>query len=199
MPALAITGTIGSGKSLVLASLKKLLCAGTYSADEENGRLLDTDPEVKRLILSLFGTSSYREDGTADRKVLFEIIRSKPEARTALEEILHPRLAELWKPQAWHFRQSATKFFIAEIPLLFEKHLEVFFDKTVVVGCSDSVRRERLLQTRSLTVKETAAWSDMQEPQKSKIARADHLIWNDGSKAMLHGQTHLLATLFLQQ
>ena len=199
MPALAITGTIGSGKSLVLASLKNLLRAEIYSADEENRRLLDTDPEVKRLILSRLGSSCYREDGTADRKVLFDIIRSMPEARTALEEILHPRLAERWKPQAKHFSQSTKEFFIAEIPLLFEKHLEVFFDKTVVVGCSDSVRRERLLQTRSLTVKETAAWSDMQEPQKSKIARADHLIWNDGSKAMLHGQTHLLATLFLQQ
>ena len=197
MPTIAITGTIGSGKSQVLQSLKIHLKAETYSADDENSFLLDSDIEVKDLIIAHLGSSCYRKDGSADRRKISEIIRADIEARTTLEEILHPRLAAIWKPKSEHFRKSEKEFFIAEIPLLFEKHLEVFFDKTIVVGCSDSVRRARLLHTRSLPMTETAAWSNMQESQKSKIAKANHLLWNDGSLAMLHGQTQFLASHFL--
>ncbi len=199
MPALAITGSIGSGKSLLLHSLKSLLGAEIYSADEENRKLLDTDHEVKRLILSLFGSSCYRKDGTADRKVLFDIIRSEPEARSALQEILHPRLAAHWKPKAALFRKRSSAFFLAEIPLLFEHQLEVFFDKSIVVGCSDSTRTERLSMARSLNEMEIAAWAGMQESQNTKISKADFILWNDGLPASLHRQTHLLASRLLQQ
>jgi len=198
MPALAITGTIGSGKSVTLQLLKKVLAAESYSADEENRLLLDHDAEVRTLIISSLGRSCYSGNGEADRKRISEIIRDDQTARAALEEILHPRLAEIWKPKAERYRKSKEKYFIAEIPLLFEKHLEVFFDKIIVVGCSESVRRERLNQTRSLSMADAAAWSDIQESQKSKLIKADHILWNDGSEGILHSQIQLLASRFLQ-
>ena len=199
MPALAITGTIGSGKSLALQSLKTVLGAESYSADEENGRLLDHDAEVRNLITSSLGASCYLGNGEVDRQRISQIIRGDEAARTALENILHPRLAAIWKPKAERYRKCTGKFYIAEIPLLFEKHLEVFFDKIIVVGCSGSVRRERLLETRSLSPREIGEWSEIQESQESKIAKTDHLLWNDGSVIMLQRQTEFLASHFLQK
>lgn len=202
MPALAITGSIGSGKSLALRALafllKDHLGADIYSADEENRRLLDEDPEVKSLICSQLGTSCYHSDGRADRKILFDLISHDQSARTTLESILHPRLEACWKPLAEKFRQTNKAYFLAEIPLLYEKRLEVFFDKTIVVGCSDSVRRERLQRLRSLTAVQATAWLNIQVSQEAKVGKAHHLLWNDGSEALLQQQIHLLASYFLQ-
>lgn len=202
MPSLAITGTIGSGKSTLLhglgSRLGNQLGAPPYSADLQNRRLLDLDPEVKALICSEFGASFYQEDGTANRKLLFDLISRDSSARATLESILHPRLRAVWKTLAERFRESREYYFLAEIPLLFEKDLEVFFDKTIVVGCSDGIRRERLQRLRSLTTAEASAWLTMQVPQETKIARADHLLWNDGSEYQLHHQIDLLASFLLQ-
>ena len=194
MPALAITGSIGSGKSLVLRALGHLLPAVTFSADEENRRLLDEDSTVKQLIQNQFGKSIYSQDGKADRKALFSLISQDFSARTLLESILHPRLQALWKPPAEKFSQDPKSFFIAEIPLLYDKHLEVFFDKTIVVGCSDRIRGERLQQLRSISATEAAAWLKIQLSQDLKVVEADYLLWNDGSLDLIHQQINILAS-----
>lgn len=197
MPSLAITGTIGSGKSLLLRTLGTLLGAKTFSADEENRRLLDHDPEVKSLIQSHFGESAYLEDGSSNRKMLFELISNDPASRETLESILHPRIQAIWKPLAVKSSGNSDFYFLAEIPLLYEKDLEVFFDKSIVVGCSDSVRRERLEGLRSLTKAESAAWLKLQVPQDTKAIRTDYLLWNDGTELQLLKQTQFLASHFL--
>ena len=198
MPALAITGSIGSGKSLVLKELGRVLKAATFCADDENKHLLDEDDEVKSLIKTQFGGNFYLQNGSADRRALFALISRDVSARRQLESILHPRLQALWKPAAEKYSLDPKNFFIAEIPLLFENKLEVFFDKTIVVGCSDRVRKERLQQLRSISAAEAAAWLTIQTSQDSKISKADHLLWNDGTLDLLHSQITLLASQFHQ-
>ena len=197
MPAIAITGNIGSGKSLFIDLLTKSLGAIPFSADAENRRLLDEDPEVRKLIMEGLGRDCYLPDGHADRARIFELISGKPSLRSILEEILHPRLEALWKPQANRYRGRNDIFFLAEIPLLYEKSLEVFFDKILVVGCSESVRRERLVTGRSLSKGTVAGWTKLQQPQQGKIEQADYLVWNDGSTNALQLQLHLLASRLL--
>lgn len=198
MPAFAITGIIGSGKSHTLDSLALILSAEVFSADETNRQLLDDDPEVKKLIISCLGNACYREDGKVDRKNISDQIRFNQGKRGQLENILHPRLRKIWEPQAEKYRRIKNSFFIAEIPLLYEKHLEHFFDKIILVASSHSTRRNRLQEHRFLTSSEIDSWSNMQDSQNSKISKANHIIWNDGSLAMLHNQIQLLASLLLQ-
>jgi len=193
MPSLAITGSIGSGKSTAFDILVPLLGATGFSADLENGQLLDHDPEVRELIIASFGTGCYGPGNKADRKFLFHLITSDRKALETLENILHPRLEALWKPRALEYRNNRSSYYIAEIPLLYEKGLQSFFDKTIVVGCSDSVRKQRLVNKRWLSAEQAGRWISMQEPQQSKIDRADHLVWNDGSLPMLTQQLVRLA------
>jgi dephospho-CoA kinase len=204
MPALAITGSIGSGKSTVLQRLvdclgldANVISVTSYSADEENRRLLDNDPEVKHLITSELGISCYDPSGKADRGNLFRLIGADPAAKMTLEGILHPRLERIWKPLAASHRESRDAFFLAEIPLLFEKELESFFNRSIVVGCSDTIRIERLKHSRSLTSEEARQWLKLQHPQYDKILRADHLLWNDVTPDSLETQIQLL-TSFLK-
>jgi dephospho-CoA kinase len=190
MPALAITGIIGSGKSTVLKLLSMALTSAmkeivVFSADEENRRLLDTDPEVHHEICSRIGKECYLPEGIPDRGRIFEIITSNPTAKRELEEILHPRIESLWKPLATRFSASKDSFLIAEIPLLYEKELESFFDRSILIACSDSVRNERLKKYRSMKPSDALLWKDLQHSLESKLPKADHLLWNDGSEESL--------------
>jgi dephospho-CoA kinase len=195
MPALAITGNIGSGKTEFLHLLVKSLNATAFSADDENRRLLDSDPDVRERITAQFGGDCYLASGKADRARLFAIISDDPSRRLLLEDILHPRLEALWKPMAERHRDPCPAFFIAEIPLLYEKGLHRFFDRSMLVACSDSTRKQRLLNTRSLTPDQVGARLRLQEPQVRTIGTADHVIWNDGSPECLAGQAEALSRM----
>lgn len=196
MPSIAITGSIGSGKSLALKLLAQFLPSNIYNADLENRKLLDHNEEVRDLIKKSFGDACFDNVGCPDRKYLFELITSDQSAKTLLEGILHPRLEKVWKPLSLAFKETENEFFIAEIPLLYEKGLEDFFDRVILVGCSDSVRKERLNLKRLLSHSETSAWLKNQTAQEQKILLADHLLWNDSSTSTLELQIrHLLPLL----
>ncbi len=193
MPSLALTGNIGSGKTSALDLLVSLMqeegiTALRFSADEANRTLLEADPEVGKLIRSSLGGECYAPDGLPNRETISLRISSDPQARNTLEGILHPRLEKIWKPLAEAHRLPEKTFFIAEIPLLYEKGLTSFFDKVLVVGCSDSIRKERLLKSRSVSAAKADEWLALQQPQNDKISQADHLLWNDGTLETLKGQ-----------
>jgi dephospho-CoA kinase len=193
MPSLALTGNIGSGKTSVLNLLvsqiqEQGIAAVRFSADEANRTLLETDPEVRKLIRSSLGGDCYTPDGIPNRETISLRISADPEARNTLEGILHPRLERIWKPFAEAHRLPDQTFFVAEIPLLYEKGLTSFFDKVLVVGCSDSIRKERLLKSRSVSAAKADEWLALQQPQNEKISQADHLLWNDGTVDTLSRQ-----------
>ena len=193
MPSLAITGTMGSGKSAVLDLLTARISeTGTtvdrFSADEENRRLLDGDPVVRELVSSALGEKAYTMNGKADREWISGRISENSETRKKLEAILHPRLQNLWKPLAEKHRHCSGSFFAAEIPLLYENGLESFFDRVILVACSESVRLERLERQRGVPRDRIARWITLQQPQSVKMGKTDHLIWNDGSPQALGEQ-----------
>ena len=195
MPSIAITGSIGSGKSLALKLLAQLLPSAIYNADLENHKLLDHDQEVYQLIRNAFGEACFDRMGCPDKKRLFELITSDQSAKTLLEGILHPRLEKVWKPLALASKGPKSNFFVAEIPLLYEKGLDHLFDSTILVACSDSVRKERLKLKRRLSHKETSAWLKNQTAQDQKILLADHILWNDASTHTLQLQIRQLVPL----
>ncbi|MFZ0615057.1 MAG: dephospho-CoA kinase [Chthoniobacterales bacterium] len=193
MPSLALTGNIGSGKTAALDLLVSLIqesgiTALRFSADEENRTLLERDPEVRQLIRSSLGGDCYTPEGLPNRETISLRISSDPQARKTLEGILHPRLEKIWKPLAATHRLPDQTFFVAEIPLLYEKGLSSFFDKVLVVGCSDSIRKERLLKSRSVSAAKANEWLALQQPQNDKISQTDHLLWNDGTLETLRVQ-----------
>ena len=193
MPSLALTGNIGSGKTAALDHLVSLIqdsgiTALRFSADEENRTLLERDPEVRQLIRTSLGGDCYTPEGLPNRETISLRISSDPQARKTLEGILHPRLEKIWKPLAAAHRLPIQTFFVAEIPLLYEKGLSSFFDKVLVVGCSDSIRKERLLKSRSVSAAKANEWLALQQPQNDKISQADHLLWNDGTVDTLSRQ-----------
>jgi dephospho-CoA kinase len=178
--AVAITGSIGAGKSEALQAFARH-GAATISSDDIVHELLRDDPEVRAALLERFGQEILDEAGNIDRAAISRVVFGDRESLAWLEALLHPlvvahylgwreRLAELHEPPA----VAAT-----EVPLLYEVGGDTRFDAVVVITAPEEVRRARA-QVSSPRQRESRLL-----PDEEKAARADFAYVNDGSRQEL--------------
>jgi len=198
MPAIGITGGISTGKSTFCECVRGTLStAKLFNADQAAHALVEF-PEVQQEIRAEFGSGVFSRDGDLNREKLRAIIFGDAIKRCALERILHPRIRRQWRAEAKRHRNSPD-FFFADIPLLYETGGETLCDRVVVVACSHQVQVARLAQRMSINDTEVEQMIRSQMPLDEKIARADHVVWNDGSRAALMEQARFLVALWQQQ
>ena len=194
MPAIGITGGIGTGKSTFCQYLRRLLPAATFfDADAAAHALVDL-PEVKEAIREEFGGTVFSEGRDLNRAALRAIVFRDAAKKRALEQILHPRIRRQWSAEADKHRNSPD-FFFADIPLLYETSGETLCHRVVVVACSQHVQVQRL-RDRSIDEQSARQMIQAQLPLAEKIQRADHVIWNNGSTELLHEQANRLVDLW---
>ena len=198
MPAIGITGGISTGKSTFCECLREMIStADFFNADEAAHTLVEL-PDVKQEIRIEFGGGVFSRDGDLNRERLRAIVFGDATKRRALEQILHPLIRSQWTAEAKRHRNSPN-FFFADIPLLYETGGENLCDRVVVVACSHKVQLARLTERMSIKNTEAEQMIMSQMPLEEKIARADHLVWNDGTRARLMEQARFLAALWQQQ
>ena len=198
MPAIGITGGISTGKSTFCCCLREIVpTARFFNADQAAHALVEL-PEVKQKIRAAFGSGVFSRDGDLNREKLRAIVFGDATKKRALEQILHPRIRRQWTAEAKRYRNSPD-FFFADIPLLYETGGETLCDRVVVVACSEKVQLARLAEQKSLKETESEQMIRSQMPLEEKITRADHVVWNDGSRAALMEQARFLAALWQQE
>jgi dephospho-CoA kinase len=196
MPVIGITGGISTGKTSFCEYLRELAPEETFfDADRAARELADRDAEVRGLIEKEFGVSVYSASGDLNREAIRTIVFADAEKKRALEQILHPRIRRQWSLEAEGCRNS-TRLFFADIPLLYETGGETLCDRVVVVACSPSVQRERLVARTGLEQMAAQQMIDAQMPLTEKISRADHVVWNNGGREVLKEQARLLVELW---
>ena len=198
MPAIGITGGISAGKSTFCDCVRGTLSAAKFFNADQAAHALVEVPEVQQEIRAEFGSGVFSRDGDLNREKLRAIIFGDAIKRRALERILHPRIRRQWRAEAKRHRNSPD-FFFADIPLLYETGGETLCDRVVVVACSHQVQVARLAQRMSINGTEAEQMIRSQMPLDEKIARADHVVWNDGSRAALMEQARFLVALWQQQ
>jgi dephospho-CoA kinase len=198
VPVVGITGGISTGKTTFCATLRELTQAPFFNADDAARQLVDRDEEVRQLLRSEFGQDIYSPSGDLNRAALRAIVFADATKKRALEQILHPRIRDQWST-ASASRRNTTELFLADIPLLYETAGEKLCDFVVVVACSAAMQLERLIARTGMgrSVAETMIASQM--PLSAKIARADHVVWNNGPPAGLLEQARLLVSLWQKQ
>jgi len=198
MSAIGITGGISTGKSTFCGCLREIVpSARFFNADQAAHALVEL-PEVKQKIRAAFGAGVFSRDGDLNREKLRAIVFGDATKKRALEQILHPRIRRQWTAEAKRYRNSPD-FFFADIPLLYETGGETLCDRVVVVACSEKVQLARLAEQKSLKETESEQMIRSQMPLEEKITRADHVVWNDGSRAALMEQARFLAALWQQE
>jgi dephospho-CoA kinase len=168
---IALTGSIGMGKSTVAAMFAR---AGipVFDADAIVRRLQGPGGGLVARIGELFpGTVRC---GTLDRDCLAQIVLADRAKLAALEQVIHPAVREAREEFVAEHADSAALLF--EIPLLFETGGEKEFDKVVVVSAPQAVQRARVLKRGGMSQAKLDAILERQVPDREKRARADFVI-----------------------
>jgi dephospho-CoA kinase len=188
-----LTGGMGCGKSTAAARFV-----------EKGFRPLDADqmvrdellpsPEVAEAIRAKLGDAMLAADGSVRRDRVAEKVFNDPALLAWLEDLLHPRLLTRWREIIAGSRGTA---FIVEVPLLFEKGLENWFDFTVCVT-TDSESQLRRLEQRGIPRDQARKRIAQQLPLARKCELADHVLLNDGTPEFLREQVDALADRLLK-
>ena len=192
MKLLGLTGGIGMGKSTAAQFLRQQ-GAQVVDTDELARRFVEPGQPALAEIQEAFGRNIVSADGQLQRDALAQRVFTDPVARRQLENILHPRIRECWLAQLETWRGQKQSLAVVVIPLLFETQSESHFDKTACVACSPVNQHQRLLE-RGWTPEQIQHRISAQWPVAEKMARADFVVWTDGSLEAHAGQIEQIIT-----
>ncbi|MEY4994522.1 MAG: hypothetical protein RLZ65_371 [Actinomycetota bacterium] len=183
---IALTGGIGSGKSTVAKRLVEL-GATEIDADVLAREVVAPGTEGLQAVLDEFG-ADLLVDGQLDRASLGKRAFASQESRKNLEGILHPRIQQLAKTKM----SGIQGFIVYTIPLLVEVGDRLGFEKVVTVSCPESVRLDRLIRLRGMTLEDAKARIASQASDAQREAIADYVINSDCSLDELQTQVDSL-------
>ena len=177
MLVVGLTGGIGAGKSAVAENFAHL-GAVVVDADHLARVAIERGSAGFDEVVTAFGESILR-DGDIDRKALAEIVFADAQSRKKLEEIVHPRVRELFQQVVSELGKD--QILIYEIPLLVETSSAEHFDFIVTVEADIEIRKERLLK-RGMYISEINRRIDAHASEESRSELADAVIRNDGDE-----------------
>jgi len=168
---IALTGSIGMGKSTVAKMFEK---AGVpvFDADAVVRQLQGPGGKLVEEIGELF--PGCVRCGTLDRECLAEIVLANPEKLSILERIVHPVVRNAREEFIAQHREAPALIF--EIPLLFETGGAKDFDKVIVVSAPPEVQRKRVLERTGMTTAKLESILARQMPDDEKRRLADFVV-----------------------
>ena len=176
MITLALTGSIGMGKSTVAAMFADEGIP-TFDADAVVRQLQGPGGRLVSQIEARFPNTT--RDGAVDRDALSAAVLGDRDELAALEAIVHPAVHhERTRFIVEHGDSPALLF---DIPLLFETGGADAFDKVIVVSAGANLQRERVLARPGMSEEKFRQILDRQLPDAEKRARADFIVDTSGS------------------
>lgn len=176
MLSIALTGGIGSGKSLAGEFFQEL-GAVVIDSDQLARDVIERGTEGFDEVLSRFG-DEVLDDGEINRSKLAEIVFKDENARRDLEEIIHPKVRELATKIA--ARVPSDGVVINQIPLLFETKGANRFDFVITISANLELRKARLAE-RGLKSYEIERRISAQVTDEERESIANCVIQNEGS------------------
>jgi len=179
---IAVTGGIGSGKSLFCSYLAE---AGypVLNADTIAKELLQYNKTLRSKIIKAFGEQSYA-GGVLNKEFLAAAVFSNPANVKKINQIIHPvviarssvLLEELLARHLLVFYESA---------LIFEANMAHLFDRVVLLSADENIRVERIIVRDRTTSGKVKKRVSNQLTDEEKKLRADVVIVNDGTREAL--------------
>jgi dephospho-CoA kinase len=192
-PVIAITGGIATGKSSVTEILRRK-GLGIIDADKLVKSIYQTKKAEEFIQMNI--PEAFSETGIDFRK-LRELFFESPEIKKSIEEFIYPNLKDAFLKEASTMTQQ--NFYIYDVPLLFERGIDVKVDAIIVVYAPKEIQIERVIQrdrcSRDLAEKILSEQFDIE----SKKTKGDFVISNVGSKNELAAEVDkLLLQLFTE-
>jgi dephospho-CoA kinase len=181
-----LTGGIGSGKSTVSEQLATL---GAVVLDADKAARAVVEPGTPGLtqIVATFGPDVLAADGSLDRPKLAAIVFADESALAKLNAITHPLIHEHINAAEKAAIQAGGDdlVLVHDVALLAEWGRAKEFDLVIVVDVPTETQLERLIHQRGLPEDQARARIAAQATRAQRLAVADIIIDNSGTRADL--------------
>lgn len=180
MQKIALTGNIGSGKTIISEIFSKLGIP-VYNADENARRILFSE-QVRSTLIDTFGKDIMDESGLLDRNKIADIVFKSPLLLKQLNLIVHPLVMDDFFK--WCNDQPNAGIVILESAIIFENGLEIYLDKVILVTAPEELRISRVMKRDGVDRQKVLDRIKNQMPEKQKASKADFIIKN-GEKELV--------------
>ena len=175
---IGLTGGIGSGKSTFGALLQKR-GAALVDSDQIARQVTGPGGAAIAAIVQRFGPEFVDDTGALDRGRMRELAYSAPDARTALEAIVHPLVSLHSSQQAQAAEDAGTRVIVFDVPLLVESGRWVQrLDTVIVIDCPPAVQIQRVMSRSGLNQSTVEAILAAQSSRNIRRASADIVVHN---------------------
>ena len=168
-----LTGGIGSGKTTV----SKVFADKNFkifNSDDIAKNIIKTDIEIKKSIISFFGSKSF--NGSDFNSIyISEVIFSDPKKLDLLNSIVHPKVFEKFKK---FVKKNLKSKILVESAILFESNFYKLMDYNILLKSPKIERINRIINRDNLSRKKIEKIMNVQWSDKKKINLATFVIEN---------------------
>ena len=176
MVLVGVTGGLASGKTTV-AGLFQECGAFVIQADQLARTVVTPGKTAWKEIVNTFGTHVLQADRTLNRSTLAKLVFHNPRKLSALNRIVHPRVAREQVRQTNAIaKRHPNAVIIYDAALLIEAQAHERMDRVIVVTANQTTQLQRARQRDGLTQKEALGRIRGQLPLRTKRRFADYVL-----------------------
>ena len=188
---LAITGTIGSGKSVV-ARMMEVMGIPVYDCDSRAKILMTTDVSIIKELKRMFGEECYDADGVLDRKYLASCIFVDEANVKRVNSLVHPVVkCDFLR---WATLQGAPVVAV-ETALLYESGMIDAVDKVLAVWTDEETAIKRTMARSGMSRSQVLGRLRKQMATDDLLLLSNYSIYNGGDNPVLPEVVALLEDL----
>lgn len=178
---LAITGNIGSGKSVVSRMLA-VMGLPVYDCDSRAKILMQNNDVIKRSLVRMFGGECYNNDGTLNRTYLAGRIFIDRDNVKRVNAIVHPCV----KDDFVEWAATVNSDIVAvESAILYESGMIDVVDKVLVVWADEETAIRRVVNSRGICRSQVVSRLQNQISADELLILSDYSLRNDGDTPIL--------------
>lgn len=176
---IGITGGIASGKSTVVAEIRKQGYQ-VIDADQVVHELQEKGGKLYQTLVEWLGNDILQENGELDRQKLGQVIFRKKEMMAKSSRVQNEIIRQELANRRNQLAQTEEVFFM-DIPLLIELDYMDWFDEVWLVYVDEKTQLDRLVMRNHYTRSEAQKRITSQMSTEAKKAYADKILDNRGN------------------
>lgn len=178
---IAITGGMGSGKSLASQYLRRL---GYFviSADRITHELYEKNKALKNKLIQNFGQEIFTESGKLSHNKAREIFFSSKKMIEKVNRIVHPYVIKAIDDI---IKSYSGNIVFVESAIVFESMYYRKFDYILLICARKNIRLKRVVRSRHISEKVALKLMSYQMTDKKKLQLSDFVIYNNSDKKEL--------------
>ncbi|AHG60170.1 dephospho-CoA kinase [Buchnera aphidicola] len=170
----ALTGGIGSGKTTVSNSFKKL-GINIIDTDIIAKNIIKYNFQVSESIKKKFGNKIININNSINRFLLRKYIFNNKNHRLWLENLLYPKIFQETKNE---IKLIKSTWCLWVVPLLFEKKLEKKANRILLVDSPIKYQIKRVVERDKISLQEAKKIISLQATRRERRSMSDDIIFN---------------------